>query len=86
MSFDLAQVSDLLVCPACHAPLVMADERLISVSPAHRRAYPILDGIPRLLVVESEELSVDDWGDIMERNGRDRVTGEPTGTTTATEE
>ena len=75
MLFDLERVNDLLVCPACHSPMVKDADRLVDVTPACRRAYPILDGIPRLLVVESEELSKESWGEIMERHHRDETTG-----------
>ena len=78
MSFDLAQVADILVCPACHGKVVMDGDTLVDVSPECRRAFQIQDGIPRLLVGESTELSVDDWGQVMSRSGRDVATGEPT--------
>lgn len=82
MPFDMSTVGDILVCPACHSALVLEQDTLVDSSPDCRRAYQILDGIPRLLVSESQELEQDSWSDIMLRHGRDVHTGEPTETTT----
>jgi uncharacterized protein YbaR (Trm112 family) len=44
---------DILVCPACKKPLVLKDEGQTLKCGACRRAYPIRDGIPILLVDEA---------------------------------
>jgi uncharacterized protein YbaR (Trm112 family) len=44
---------DILVCPACKKPFVLKDEGLTLKCGACRRAYPIREGIPILLVDEA---------------------------------
>ena len=44
----------IMVCPLAHAPLVQVGEWLYSTDPATRRKYPIRDGIPIMLIDESE--------------------------------
>ena len=67
MPFDISRVADILVCPASHSKLVLDGENLVATCPESRRSYPILDGIPRLLVSESTVLSVEDWQTVMDR-------------------
>jgi hypothetical protein len=50
--FDASSLSQL-ACPACHGDLRMEGARLVCVS--CRRAYPIADGIPALIVAERAE-------------------------------
>jgi len=51
MSID-PKLLEILACPACHAEVVMKDDnRLVCVS--CRRAYPIRDGIPVMLIDEA---------------------------------
>jgi uncharacterized protein YbaR (Trm112 family) len=49
------------VCPISHAPLREVDGWLVSTDSETRRRYPIRDGIPIMLVDESEELDEDAW-------------------------
>lgn len=49
-----AELLRILVCPVTHAPLVQFGDRLYSTDPTTRRKYPIRDGIPIMLVDESE--------------------------------
>ena len=44
----------IMVCPVAHAPLVQVGDWLYSTDPASRRKYPIRDGIPIMLIDESE--------------------------------
>jgi uncharacterized protein YbaR (Trm112 family) len=60
----------LLVCPLSRADLVLDGETLVSTDPRTRRRYRIDDGIPVLLVDESEELDADTWKSIMVRCDR----------------
>jgi len=55
------QLLSIMVCPASHAPLREIDGWLISTDPQSRRRYPIRDGIPVMLVEESEEMTPEDW-------------------------
>lgn len=63
MSLD-HRLIELLVCPVCKGPLVLArdaDQRAIELHcPADHLAYPIRDGIPVML--ESEARSLDAEG------------------------
>ena len=64
------ELLEILVCPLSHAELVLDDETLISTDADTRRRYRIDDGIPNMLVEESEELSVEAWTEIMKRHGK----------------
>jgi len=61
---------ELLACPLSRAPLVEDGDTLVSTDPATRRRYRVEDGIPVMLVEESEELDEAAWRDIMARHGR----------------
>jgi uncharacterized protein YbaR (Trm112 family) len=61
---------EILVCPVSHAPLVEDGDTLVSTDPATRRRYRIDDGIPVMLIDESEELDEADWREIMKRHGK----------------
>ena len=58
---------ELLVCPLSRADLVLDGETLVSTDPGTRRRYRIDDGIPVLLIDESEELDPTVWGEVMKR-------------------
>ena len=51
----------IMVCPVSHAPLKEVDGWLISTDSDTRLRYPIEDGIPVMLVEESEEMSPAEW-------------------------
>ena len=76
MPFDYDKVKSILVCPVSKAALVYDDTALVSVEPEARASYPILDDIPRLLSDEATQLSPEDWGQVMQRHGRDATTGQ----------
>ena len=61
---------EILVCPVSHAALIEEEGALVSTDPATRRRYRIDDGIPVMLVDESEELDEPTWREIMARHGR----------------
>ena len=50
---------EILVCPACHGPLLYDRERQELVSERAGLAYPIRDGIPIMLVDEARRLDGD---------------------------
>ena len=58
----------ILVCPLSHASLVLDGDTLVSTDPKTRRRYKIVDGIPDLLIDDSEELREAEWKNIMERS------------------
>jgi uncharacterized protein YbaR (Trm112 family) len=59
---------ELLVCPLTRAPLVLDGDTLVSTDPATRRRYRIDDGVPIMLIDESEELDDATWKEIMARH------------------
>ena len=70
MAFDFEKSRSYLVCPKCHADLVLDGDSLVCTNPDVRLRYPILEDIPRLLVDEAEELSPEAWKAVMLRAGR----------------
>jgi len=48
------ELLSILVCPETHARLVQSGDWLYSTDPASRRRYPIRDGIPVMLIDQSE--------------------------------
>ncbi|MEZ5064513.1 MAG: hypothetical protein R3B81_07230 [bacterium] len=64
------ELLELLVCPLSRAPVVVDGEWIVSTDPATRRRYRIDDGIPVMLIDESEELDEPTWRAIMDRAGR----------------
>ena len=60
----------ILVCPLSHAPLVQDDDTLVSTDAKTRRRYKIVEGIPDMLIDESEELSESEWKTIMAKHGK----------------
>ena len=70
MTFNFEKSRSYLVCPRCHADLVLDGDSLVCTNPDVRLRYPILEDIPRLLVEEAEQLSPDAWAAVMQRAGR----------------
>jgi len=64
------ELLEILVCPLSRAALVEDGDTLVSTDAATRRRYRIEDGIPVMLVDESEELDEAAWRAIMARHGR----------------
>jgi len=70
MAFNFEKSRSYLVCPRCHADLVLDGSSLICTDPNVRLQYPIVEDIPRLLVEEATELTPDVWKAAMKRAGR----------------
>jgi uncharacterized protein YbaR (Trm112 family) len=60
---------DLLVCPESRAPLKYVGGRLVSTDAGGRRAYRVDQGIPVMLVEESQVLSESEWKTAMAAAG-----------------
>jgi len=60
---------DLLVCPQTRVPLKWVAGRLVSTDAATRRSYRVEDGIPVMLIEESQVLSEADWRQAMDQAG-----------------
>jgi len=63
------ELLEMLVCPQSRAAVVLDGDMLVSTDPATRRRYRIDDGIPIMLVDESEEVDEETWRAIMARHG-----------------
>ncbi len=63
------ELLDILCCPISRADLVLDGNYLVSTDKITRRRYRIENGIPVMLVEESEELDYETWKEIMNRHG-----------------
>jgi uncharacterized protein YbaR (Trm112 family) len=61
------ELMEILVCPQSHARLVQVGDWLYSTDPATRRRYPIREGIPIMLIDESEVVDQDQFREIMQQ-------------------
>ena len=67
-----AELLRIMVCPLSHAPLEQVGDWLYSTDPATRRKYPIRDGIPIMLIDESEVADQAEFDRVMaETQGRE---------------
>ncbi|RPH95076.1 hypothetical protein EHM69_00055 [candidate division KSB1 bacterium] len=57
----------ILICPLSRASLLQDGDTLVSTDAKTRRRYHIVDGIPDLLIDDSEELSEAEWKSVMDR-------------------
>jgi uncharacterized protein YbaR (Trm112 family) len=64
------ELLEILVCPLSKAPLVEDGDTLVSTDRKTRRRYKVEDGIPNMLMEESEELTEDAWTEIMKKHGK----------------
>lgn len=62
------ELLDILCCPLSRADLILDGNYLISKDPETRRKYRIEDDIPIMLIDESEELSLEEWKQVMIKN------------------
>lgn len=60
---------DILVCPESRVPLKWTGEQLVSTDPAGRRAYRVDDGVPVMLIEESEVLDPATWQRLIDGPG-----------------
>jgi uncharacterized protein YbaR (Trm112 family) len=77
MGADMTTISprlmEVLVCPLARTPLVQVGDWLYSTDAATRRRYPIRDGIPVMLIDESETVAISDFERVMTESGRTPV-------------
>jgi len=59
------ELMSILVCPETHARLVQVGDWLYSTDPQSRRRYPVREGLPIMLIDESEVISPDEFTRIM---------------------
>jgi len=65
-----AELLSILACPESKAPLIQVGEWLYSTDAATRRRYPVRDGIPIMLIDESEVVDQDEFDRIMAEHKR----------------
>jgi uncharacterized protein YbaR (Trm112 family) len=65
-----AELMAILACPESHAPLVRDGEWLVSTDANTRRRYQIREGIPIMLIDESEVMDEPAWREVMARCGK----------------
>jgi uncharacterized protein YbaR (Trm112 family) len=65
------ELLDILCCPETKADLVLDGNTLVSTDKNTRRRYMIEDDIPIMLIDESEQLTMEEWIEVMKRHGRD---------------
>ena len=76
MSFDPKLLDRILVCTKCRSPLVHDGDGLVCVTADCRLRFAILHEIPNMLVEDAVAVPVDAWAPVMQRAGRDPVTGQ----------
>ena len=64
------ELLSILVCPQSHAPLVEVGDWLYSTDPETRRRYPIRDGVPIMLIDESEVVEQDEFDRLMAEHAK----------------
>ena len=62
------ELMQILVCPESHARLLQVGDWLYSIDPATRRRYPIREGIPIMLIDESEVVDEAEFHRVMNEN------------------
>ena len=62
------ELLDILVCPESKAALVQIDDWLYSTDRSTRRRYPVRDGIPILIIEESEVVDEAEYDRVMKRD------------------
>ena len=65
------ELLNILCCPETKADLILDGNTLVSVDKNTRRRYRIGDDIPIMLIEESEQLSLEEWTNIMKKYGKE---------------
>jgi len=59
------------MAPVSEAELIEVGDTLVSTDAATRRRYRVEEGIPRMLIEDSEQLDEGEWKKIMGEAGRE---------------
>ena len=65
----------ILVCPQSHTPLVQVGDWLYNTDAATRRRYPIREGIPIMLIDESQVVPENEFKTIMQQTQENTANG-----------
>ena len=65
-----AELLKIMVCPLARTPLVQVDDWLYSTDAKTRRKYPIRDGIPIMLIDESQVCDEAEFKKVMSETKR----------------
>ena len=57
----------IMVCPESHARLILVGDWLYSTDPATRRRYPVREGLPIMLIEESEVVGETEFQRVMQQ-------------------
>lgn len=50
----------ILVCPVCQSGLVYDKQNEVLICKIDKLAYPIVDGVPRMLIDQAQNISLDE--------------------------
>lgn len=62
------ELLSIMVCPESHARLIQVGAWLYSTDPQSRRRYPVREGLPIMLLDESEVVDPDEFNRVMKEN------------------
>ncbi len=61
---------EMLVCPESKAAVLVDGNWIYSTDPQTRRRYAIVEGVPNMLIDESETLTEDEFTRVMRKHGK----------------
>jgi uncharacterized protein YbaR (Trm112 family) len=73
-TFD-PELMSILVCPQSHARLIQVGDWLYSTDRETRRRYPVREGLPIMLIDESEVVSPEEFDKVMKDNQEKTANG-----------
>ena len=62
------ELLSIMVCPESHARMIQVGDWLYSTDPQTRRRYPVREGLPIMLMDESEVVVPDEFNRVMKEN------------------
>ncbi|MBI1313853.1 Trm112 family protein [bacterium] len=73
MSQTSISLDELWRCPQCRSRLTRHGESMMCCNAECRLSYPIVDGIPVMLIDQSLQLSEDDWSAAVRQTAESRA-------------
>ena len=62
------ELLSIMVCPESHARLIQVGDWLYSTDANSRRRYPVREGLPIMLLDESEVVDLDEFNRVMKES------------------